>query len=276
MTLTFSQHTYAEIVAKRFNVIKTSMILTATGMNPLSKKDGPKISKEREEMRHIPYSEAVGTLMWAATMTRPDILFAAHNLAKFCDDPGPVHWKAAMEALRYFWRTKDLGVAYGGVTSRDLTLSAYVDSDHATCPDSRRSVSGGTVMLGGGTISWFSRAQRVTASASSKSEYAALVEIVSEIKFLRQVQEFIMPTLRSCTILIMEDNQGAVKMANNKHSRRRTRYTDGRHHIVRDAVEEGLVRIVYVGSEEQHLDILTKALYRKTFERHAKALMNLR
>ncbi|CAN0249296.1 unnamed protein product [Ascophyllum nodosum] len=99
-------------------------------------------------------------------MTRPDLSFAAHNLAKLCDDPEPVHCKAAMIALRYFWRTKELGITYGG----GLTMSAYVDSDHATYPDSRRSVSGGAVMLGGGTISWFSRAQRVTTSASYESE----------------------------------------------------------------------------------------------------------
>ena len=128
-----------------------------------------------------------------------------------------------MIALRYFWRTKDLGITHGGVTSRGLTMSAYVDSDHATCLDSRRSVSGGAVMLGGGTIRWFSRAQRVTASASSESEYVAPAEIVNETKFLGQVQEFILPTLRSCTISIMDDNQGPIKMANNKHSSRRTR-----------------------------------------------------
>ena len=275
-TLTFDQHIYAETVAKGFNVTKTSMIPMATGVKPLSKEDGPKNPKEREEMRRIPYREAVGARMWAAIMTRPDISFAAHNLAKFCDDLGPVHWKAASKALRYFWRTKDLGITYGGVTSRGLTMSAYVDSDHVTCPDSRRSVSGGAVMLESGTISWFSRAQRVTASASSESEYVALAEIVNETKFLRQVQEFIMPTLRSCTISIMEDNQGTIKMANNKHGSRRTRHIDVKHHIVRDAVEERLVRIVYVRSEEQHAHILTKALDMRTFELHAEALMNSR
>ena len=65
-------------------------------------------------------------------------------------------------------------------------------------------------------------------------------------------------------------------MANNKHSSRRTRHIDVKHHIVRDAVEEGLVRIVYVRREEQHADILTKALDMKTFELHAKALMSSR
>ena len=139
-------------------------------------------------------------------------------------------------------------------------MSAYVDSDHATYPDSRRSVSGGAVMLGDGTRSWFSHVQRVTALASSESEYVASAEIVNETKFLRQVQELIIPTLRSCTISIMEDDQGAIKMANNKHNSRKTRHIDVKHHIVRDTVEEGLVRIVYVRSEDQHADIFTKAL----------------
>ena len=74
----------------------------------------------------------------------------------------------------------------------------------------------------------------------------------------------------------MRDNQNAIKMANSKYSGRRTRHIGVKHHIVRDPVEEGLVRIVYVGSEEQHADILTNAVNVRTFELHAKALMNLR
>ena len=94
---------------------------------------------------------------------------------------------------------------------------------------------------------WFLRAQRITALASFESEYVAHAGIVNETKFLRHVQELIMPTLRSCAISIMEDNQGAIKRANNKHSSRR-----------------GWVRIIYVGREEQHVDILTNALGMRT------------
>ena len=59
----------------------------ATGVNPLSKEDGSKIPKEREEMRRIPYREAVGALMWTATMTRLDLSFAAHSLANSATIP---------------------------------------------------------------------------------------------------------------------------------------------------------------------------------------------
>ena len=182
-TLTFDQNIYAETVAKQVNVTKSSMIPTVIGVDPLSQ-EGPKTPKEREEMHRIPYQEAVEALMWAAAMVRPDLSFVAYTLVMFCDDPGPVHWKAAMKALRYVWRMKNLGVTYAGVTSRDVTISAYVDSGHATCPDSRRSVSGGAVMLGGGAISWFSRAQWVTASAPSESEYVAHAKIVNKTEFL--------------------------------------------------------------------------------------------
>lgn len=59
-------------------------------------------------------------------------------------------------------------------------------------------------------------------------------------------------------------------MAKNRFSSKRKRHVDIKHHTVRDAVEAGKVSILHVRSEEQHADILTKALDMKTFERHAR------
>ena len=88
-------------------------------------------------------------------MTRPDLAYTAHTLAKFGDNPGPEHWKTVIKALQYLKRTASLGVTYGGATEDIMKLSAWVDADHASCPDTRRSISRGTVMLGGAAISWF-------------------------------------------------------------------------------------------------------------------------
>ena len=94
-------------------------------------------------------------------------------------------------------------------------------------------------MLGGGAISLLSRVQKVTAAASSESEYVALAEFLNELRFLRQVKGFLTPPIDD-NIIIREDNEGAIKMATNRFSSRRTRHVDVKHHIVRDAVESGV------------------------------------
>ena len=131
------------------------------------------------------------------------------------------------------------------------------------------------VVLGGGAISCFSRVQKVTAAASSESEYMALAEVVNELCFLREVKGFLTPSIDD-NIVIREDNEGTIKMATNRSSSRRTRPVDVKHHIVRDAVKSGVVRTHYVKSGEQHADVLTKALDANTFETHAIFLLNAR
>ncbi|CAN0193722.1 unnamed protein product [Ascophyllum nodosum] len=191
-------------------------------------------------MRGIPYREAVGALMWVANMTRPDLVLP-RTLAKFGDNPGPEHWKAVMKALQYLKRTASLGVTYGGATEDNMKLTAW----------------------------------RITATATSESEYVALAEVVNELRFLRQVKAFMVPPI-DYNIRVHEDNEGAIKMAENRFSSRRTRHIDVKHHMVRDAVDGGIIRVEYVKSREQHADVLTKAIDAKSFEKHARFLLNVR
>ena len=121
----------------------------SSGSKPLSIDHAPQTEAETEEMRVTPYREAVGALKWVETMTRPDAAYAAHQLGKFNDNPGPVHWGAAKRVLHYLWRMDDVGITYGGTPGSCTNLSAWVDADFANFPDTRRSVSGGAVMLGG-------------------------------------------------------------------------------------------------------------------------------
>ena len=88
----------------------------------------------------------------------------------------------------------------------------------------------------------------------------AISEIVKNIIFLCQVQAFIMPALESNPVDIVEDNQGAIKMANNRHSSQRMRHIDIKHHLYRDAVGEKNVHVTYAKSEDQHANVRTKSL----------------
>ena len=148
-------------------------------------------------------------------------------------------------------------------------MRAFVDSDHATYLDTRRSTLGGAVLLGGGAVSWFPRAQATTAEGISEAEYVAMSEIVKEVLFLRQTQAFIEPAHGSNPVDIGEDNQGAIKMGyNNRGSSKHTRHIDIKHHFIRDSVDEGKVRVTYVKTVDQDADVLMKPLDRRMFEKH--------
>ena len=264
-TLKLDQHRYVRTVASKFNVEKTSTMPAAAGAKPLSKDDAPQTEAETEEICVIPYREVVGALMWAATMTHLDVAYATYELGKFNDNLGPVHWGEAKRALvtisvwhegrwdhlRRNARVVHKTVGMGGHRFRHLPRHSAFGF--------RRSGDAG------GAINWFSRVQKVTAAVSSESEYVALAEVVNELRFLRQGKGFLTPPIDD-DIVIREDNEGAI----NRFSSRRTRHVDVKHHIVRDAVESGIVQIHYVKSGEQHADMLTKALNVNTSKTHAR------
>ena len=52
-------------------------------------------------MKKVPYTSAVGSLMYAMMCTRPDICFAVDMVSRYQSNPGPVHWKAVKRILRY-------------------------------------------------------------------------------------------------------------------------------------------------------------------------------
>ena len=166
--LKFDQHLYVESMVKRFDVKNATKIPAASGVPTLSKADEPRNPEEKEEMRKFPYREAVGALMWTATMTRPDIACAVRAVARFCENPGPAHKKAVMKIFQYLIHTKEWEITYGGQDC-GLCMEAYTDSDFGACLDTRRSVSGAVLVLAKGAISWHSRMKEVTASGTSEA-----------------------------------------------------------------------------------------------------------
>ena len=242
-------------------------------MPTLSKADEPRNLEEKEEMRKFPYREAVGAFMWTATMTRPDIACAVRAVARFCKNPGPAHKKAVMKIFQYLLHTKEWGNTNGG-RGCGLCMEAYTDSNFGACLDTRRSVSGAVFMLAKGAISWHSRMQEVTASGTSDTEYVALSEVVKEVLFMKQVQELMEPSMRVGAVNVFEENEGAIKLATNKHAIRKTKHIDVKHHLVRDASDARKVRVAYVRSEDQHADLFTKPLDMQKFYKHVKFILN--
>lgn len=108
----------------------------------LSLADCPQNDEEAALMRSKPYAEAVGTLMYIAIATRPDIAYAVGVLSRFSSNPGIAHWKAVQHLFRYMQCTKDFKLIYAPDPSSKSLFTTYCDADHAGNADNKRSTSG--------------------------------------------------------------------------------------------------------------------------------------
>jgi hypothetical protein len=86
----------------------------------LSKSMCPTTPQGRLEMEAIPYREAVGSLLWIANGTRPDVAYSVSQVAKYMSNPGMEHWNAVKRILRYLKGTMDLKLTYNGNKARNV------------------------------------------------------------------------------------------------------------------------------------------------------------
>ncbi|CAN0363693.1 unnamed protein product [Discosporangium mesarthrocarpum] len=171
----------------------------------------------------VPYRTAVGSLQWAAIMTRPDIANVVREVARYCDEPKRVHWRAVLSIMRYLNAFPLLGVTYGGVEK--CVLSAYTDASFGGNSEGRQSVTGRAVMFCGGAVSMMSKLQKVVALSTTESELLPL-------EYIRACATQL-PTIVSN----FEDNDGACKLSRSATSTGRTKHIDVRHHFLRDLVK---------------------------------------
>ena len=69
-------------------------------------------SGEATRMKSMPYRELIGTLLWVANGTRPDIAYAVGTLSKFTNNPVEMHWKALLLVLGYLSQSVDFCIKY--------------------------------------------------------------------------------------------------------------------------------------------------------------------
>ena len=97
------------------------------------------------------YRRLVGRLIYL-TITRPELSYVVHILAQFMQTPRQDHWEAALRVVHYLKGNPGQGIFLS--SNSDLRLFAYYDSDWASCPLTRRSLTGYIVLLGNSPISW--------------------------------------------------------------------------------------------------------------------------
>ena len=115
------------------------------------------------------------------------------------------------------------------------------------------------------------------ALSSTESEWNALSECAKEIKFVYQLLES-MGIKVATPIIVRVDNVGAIFLSNNIAISQRTKHFDSRRkYVINQLVnEEKLLKIVFVKSQDNDADLLTKNLPGELFHKHASKLISVK
>ena len=159
------------------------------------------------------------------------------------------------------------------ILKRLFRLKGVVDTGFATDVDTRRSVTGYLIYFCDALIAWKSILQKNVTLSSTEGEYVRLSEISTEIIFVRDILVFLGIEIEY-PIVVHVDNTGAIFLANNETLGQRTKHIQTRYHFTREYVQDGILKIVYVSSENNDADIFTKNTDDKTFWRHVLKFMN--
>jgi hypothetical protein len=210
-----------------------------------------------EDNQNFPYREAIGSLLYLALVTRPDISFAVGQAARFVENFDSSHCKAVRQIIAYLKGTSNYGICFNGMDPSPVI--GYSDADYAGCLDTRRSTTGSIFMLNGGPVAWCSRRQPCVATSTTEAEYIAASETSKEAVWIRRI----LPDLQqhsSDPITIRCDNQSAIQLTKNPDQRQKTKHIAIRYHYIREQQEQGEIDVKYVESKSQLADILTKPL----------------
>jgi hypothetical protein len=135
----------------------------------------PRNQYETNEMKVVPYTSAIGNLMYAQVCTCPDLAFVTEMLDMYQKNPDKPHWDGVNKTLRYLQGTKGLMLTYKK-SDAPLEIVGYSDSDFTGCLDTEKSISEYIFTLTNGDISWKSLKQTITTSSTMYTEFVACYE----------------------------------------------------------------------------------------------------
>ena len=257
--LTLSQPSYIETVLKRFGMENARPC-------PTPMIEGFYAGIENEEdavvLDQNLYQQIIGCLLHIALRTRPDIMTAVGVLSRFAARPTAYCHKGAKRVMRYLRGSKTLGLVYSTVAKcRTPQVAVFVDSDYASDTTTRKSTSGMTLFLEGALVHWHSKRQKSCALSTCEAEYRAMTDASMDLLLYdRVLKEMRMPH-KEVAVPIFSDNEAAIGWASGERSPyKRSKHIDVAVHFIRELARDGKVKVLYVPTDENIADGMTKPL----------------
>ena len=235
----------------------------------------PQLVIDALESEETPSSQAVrdfqvilGSLLYCATHTRPDVAYAVGMLCRAMSRPTPALYAAALRVLYYLYRHHDLGLRY---ERSEKSMHGFTDSDWAV----RRSTSGHVFMHCSAAISWSSKRQPTVALSSCEAEIMAASEAAKEGLYLRRFLAEL-GTVDEKPTALATDNTAARDLAYNPEHHSRTKHIERRHFFIRETVDSHELSVPFVRTAENLADFFTKPLAAAMFFPLRDEIMNVR
>lgn len=160
--------------------------------------------------------------------------------------------------MRYLKETIKAKLTFTKASSSNIV--GYCYADWARDLDERRSCTGYVFVRQGGPISWTSKRQSTVALSSAEAEYMSLSACTQEAFWFRQFEMDFNSTNIGTPVNIYCDNKSAINSSETNGYNARTKHIDIRHRFVRHSVQENLVHVEYLSTEDMLADIFTKPL----------------
>ena len=143
-------------------------------------------------------------------------------------------------------------------------LIGFCDSDWGGSADDSKSTLGYAFSFGNGVFSWASIKQNYVALSTAEAEYISASEATAQAIWLRFVLEDFGELQTEATPLQC-DTTFAITITKNPMFHQKTKHIDRRYHFIKDALQEGIIDLVYYPTNEQLVDIFTKPLAKDRF-----------
>ena len=265
-----SQSSYLEKLATKFNLLDENTRFPAL---PIPVKEFAASQEQATKADVKTYQEKIGSILYAAVTTRPDVARAASVLSRFLTNPSNEHMKAADQTILYLYATRFLALEFSG--GADDVLFIACDASFADIVDSRHSSQGYLATLFGGPVVWKAAKQNTVSTSTTEAELRGVHEVAKEGYSLERLLRDLELDLHA-GLTIHCDNLQTIRLITKADERIATnlRHIDIQNMWLRQEYQKGRFDVSYIPTAEMPADGFTKNLSRQQFE-HFVSLLNL-
>ena len=188
---------------------------------------------------------------------RPDLQYAAKEVCRKMSAPDEAAWGLLKRIARYLVGEGRLVYVYRRQTLPD-EIVVWSDTDFAGCKYTRKSTSGGAIMLGGHCVKSWSSTQAKIALSSGEAEYSGIVKATSEGMGIQSMMKDLGYDFK---LIVHTDSSAAVGIGN-RHGLGKVKHMDIKELWIQEKVMDGDIKLIKVPGTGNLADLMTKHLER--------------